>query len=47
MESCGILWSLVESCAVTIEVVFLSKSVSYNNEVSESDNEVEFLQINK
>ena len=47
VESRGILWNLMESCPVTIEVVFLSKSVSYNNEMSESNNEVEFLQINE
>ena len=35
----------MESCPVTIEVGFLSESASCDNEVSESDNEVEFLQI--
>ena len=46
MNSRGILWALVESCPVTIEVEscgFLSESASYDDEVSESDDEVEFL----
>ena len=43
VESCGILWNFMESCPVTIEVVFLSESVLYNNKVSKSDDEVEFL----
>jgi len=52
VESHGISWNLVESRGissnlVTIEVVFLSESVSYYNEVSESDDEVEFLQMIK
>ena len=44
----------MESYSVTIEVEFLSKSASYNNEVSEfdnkvlkSDNKVKFLQMVK
>ena len=45
MESRGISWNLMESRLVTIEVGFLSESASFDNEVSESDNEVEFLQI--
>ena len=33
----------MESRPVTIEVGFLSESASYGDEVSESDDEVEFL----
>ena len=40
MESCGIS---CQNRPVTIEVGFLSESASYNNEVLESNNEVEFL----
>ena len=46
VESRGISWNLVESRPVTIEVEtrgFLSESASYDDEVSESDDEVEFL----
>ena len=42
VESRGISWNLVESRPVTIEVGFRSGS-SCDNEVSESDDEVEFL----
>jgi hypothetical protein len=45
VESRRVLWNLVESRPVTIEVGFLSESASYNDEVSESDDEVEFLQM--
>ena len=40
----------MKSCPVTIEVEsrgFLLESVSYDDEVSESNNEVEFLQMIK
>ena len=43
MESYGILWNLVETRPVTIEVGALLESASFNNEVLESNNEVEFL----
>ena len=43
MDSRGISWTLVESCPVTIEVRFLSGSATFDDEVSESDDEVEFL----
>ena len=33
----------MESCPMTIKVGFLSESASLDNEVSKSDNEVEFL----
>ena len=45
MESHGISWNFMESHGVTIEIVFLSESALYNNEVSESNNEVKFLQM--
>ena len=45
MESNRISWNLVESRAVAIEVGFLSESASCDDEVSESNDEVEFLQI--
>jgi len=45
VESYRILWNLVESHSVTIEVVFLSESASYDDEVSESNDKVEFLQM--
>ena len=35
----------MESRPVAIEVGFLSESASYDDEVSESDDEVEFLQM--
>ena len=44
VESRGISWNLVESRPVTIEVGFRSGS-SCDDEVSESDDEVEFLQM--
>ena len=44
MESRGISWNLVESRPLTIEVGFRSGS-SCDDEVSESDDEVEFLQM--
>ena len=37
----------VESRPVIIEVGFLSESASFDDEVSESNNEVEFLQMIK
>jgi len=46
VESRGISWNLVESRLVTIEVGFQSGS-SCDDEVSESDDEVEFLQMIK
>jgi hypothetical protein len=54
VESRGILWTLVESRPVIIKVKILSESASYydevlefDDEVSESNNKVEFLQIIK
>jgi hypothetical protein len=41
VESRGISWNLVESRG------FLSESASYDDEVSESDDKVEFLQMIK
>ena len=46
MESRGISWNLIGSRPVTIEVGFRLGS-SYNDEVLESNDEVEFLQIIK
>jgi hypothetical protein len=43
VDSRGISWTLVESCPLTIEVRFLSGSATFDDEVSESDDEVEFL----
>ena len=42
MDSRGILWTLVESCPLTIEVGFRLGS-SCDDEVLESDDEIEFL----
>ena len=44
VESHGISWNLVESRPVTIEVGFRSGS-SCDDEVSESNDKVEFIQI--
>ena len=44
VESRGISWNLVESRPVIIEVGFRSGS-SCDDEVSESDDEVEFVQM--
>jgi len=43
VDSRGISWNLVESRPVTIEVGFLSESTSFDDEVLESDDKVEFL----
>ena len=42
MESCGISWNLVEFRPLTIEVGF-QLGLFCDDEVSESDDEVEFL----
>jgi len=47
VESRGISWNLMESRPVTIEVGFLSESASFNDEVLESNNKVEFIQMIK
>jgi len=43
MESYRILWNLMESRPMTIEVEFLLESASFNDKVLESNNKVEFL----
>ena len=43
MDFYRILWTLMESHPVIIKVGVLSESISYNNEVSEFNNNIEFL----
>ena len=49
MESCGILWNLMESYPIIIKVGFQlgssynNKVSEFNNKVLESNDEVEFL----